>query len=145
MRDEQLMVRGKVDEEEGRRDVGRWGGLLCVMPITFGAAIFSALSMGGLPPFTGFLAKEEIYYGVAAADPWSLLVTATAIIGNALMFVIGFVVALKPFLGPKIETPKAAHEAPLLMLAGPVVLALASLMSAVRCRRNLDSKKTTCK
>ncbi|MEM9999607.1 MAG: putative monovalent cation/H+ antiporter subunit A [Pseudomonadota bacterium] len=126
-----FMVAGNVDHEAGTRDVGRLGGLLSLMPITFGAAIFSALSMGGLPPFTGFLAKEEIYYGVAAADPWSLLVTATAIIGNALMFVIGFVVALKPFLGPKIETPKAAHEAPVLMLAGPVVLALASLMSAV--------------
>ncbi|MEL6201587.1 MAG: putative monovalent cation/H+ antiporter subunit A [Pseudomonadota bacterium] len=126
-----FMVAGNVDHEAGTRDVRKLGGLLSLMPLTFGAAILSALSMGGLPPMTGFLAKEEIYYGVAEADAWSILVTIVAIAGNALMFVIGFVVALKPFLGPKVETPKTAHEAPVLMLAGPVVLAAASFISAV--------------
>lgn len=126
-----FMVAGNVDHEAGTRDVRKLGGLLALMPITFGAAILSALSMGGLPPMTGFLAKEEIYYGTALADPWSILVTVVAIAGNALMFVIGFVVALKPFLGPKVETPKNAHEAPTMMLAGPVILALASLISAL--------------
>ncbi|MEL6435876.1 MAG: proton-conducting transporter membrane subunit, partial [Pseudomonadota bacterium] len=127
-----FMVAGNVDHEAGTRDVTKLGGLLSLMPVTFGAAIFSAISMGGLPPMTGFLAKEELYYGVAvSAEPWALLVTAVAIAGNALMFVVGFVVALKPFLGPKVETPKHAHEAPVLMLAGPVILAVASLVSAV--------------
>ncbi|MEM1376992.1 MAG: putative monovalent cation/H+ antiporter subunit A [Pseudomonadota bacterium] len=127
-----FMVAGNVDHETGTRDVARLGGLMSLMPLTFGAAIFSAISMGGLPPMTGFLAKEELYYGVATStEPWVLLVTATAIIGNALMFVIGFVVALKPFFGAKTETPKDAHEAPVLMLLGPLVLAAASLMSGV--------------
>ncbi|MEO0544395.1 MAG: putative monovalent cation/H+ antiporter subunit A [Pseudomonadota bacterium] len=126
-----FMVAGNVDHEAGTRDVRKLGGLLSLMPLTFGAAILSALSMGGLPPMTGFLAKEEIYYGTALADPWSIFITIVAIAGNALMFVIGFVVALKPFLGPKVETPKTAHEAPTLMLAGPVVLAAASLFSAL--------------
>lgn len=126
-----FMVAGNVDHEAGTRDVTKLGGLMGLMPVTFAAAIFSALSMGGLPPFAGFLAKEEIYYGIAAGDPWSIAVTVTAIVGNALMFVIGFAVAIKPFLGAKIETPKKAHEAPLLMLAGPAILASASLISAL--------------
>ena len=49
----------------------------------------------------------------------------------ALMFVLGFAVALKPFLGPKVETPKHAHDGPVLLLAGPVVLALGSLFFAL--------------
>ena len=126
-----FMVAGNVDHEAGTRDVTRLGGLMSLMPVTFGAAILAALSMGGLPPFTGFLAKEEIYYGIAKGDTWSVAVTAVAIIGNALMFVIGFAVALKPFLGPKVETPNHAHEAPVLMLAGPVVLAACGLFAAL--------------
>jgi multicomponent Na+:H+ antiporter subunit A len=126
-----FMVAGNVDHEAGTRDVTKLGGLLAAMPITFGAAILSAFSMAGLPPFVGFLAKEEIYYGIAASDPWSIFITAVAIVGNALMLVIGFAVAVKPFLGPKIETPKSAHEAPLLMFAGPVLLAALSLAAAL--------------
>jgi len=126
-----FMVAGNVDHEAGTRDVTRLGGLMAAMPITFGAAILAALSMGGLPPFVGFLAKEEIYYGIAASDPWSIFITAVAIVGNALMLVIGFAVALKPFLGQKVETPKHAHEAPLLMFAGPVVLAIVGLAAAL--------------
>jgi multicomponent Na+:H+ antiporter subunit A len=126
-----FMVAGNVDHEAGTRDVTKLGGLMAAMPITFGAALLAALSMGGLPPFVGFLAKEEIYYGIASADSWSIFVTGMAIIGNALMLVIGFAVALKPFLGPKVETPKSAHEAPLLMFAGPVVLALLGLVGGL--------------
>ncbi|WP_026480035.1 putative monovalent cation/H+ antiporter subunit A [Ahrensia sp. 13_GOM-1096m] len=126
-----FMVAGNVDHEAGTRDVTKLGGLMAAMPITFGAALLAALSMGGLPPFVGFLAKEEIYYGIAAADGWSMFITAIAIVGNALMLVIGFAVALKPFLGPKVETPKAAHEAPLLMFAGPVVLAVLGLIGGL--------------
>lgn len=126
-----FMVAGNVDHEAGTRDVTKLGGLMAAMPITFGAALLAALSMGGLPPFVGFLAKEEIYYGTAAGDPWSIFITAVAIAGNALMFVIGFAVALKPFLGEKVDTPKAAHEAPLLMYAGPAVLAATGLIAAL--------------
>lgn len=126
-----FMVAGNVDHEAGTRDITKLGGLASAMPITFGAALLAAISMGGLPPFVGFLAKEEIYAGVAGGDTWSIIVTATAIAGNALMFVIGFAVALKPFLGKKVETPRQAHEGPVLLLAGPVVLALASLLYAV--------------
>ena len=126
-----FMVAGNIDHEAGTRDVTKLGGLMSALPITFGAAILAALSMGGLPPFVGFLAKEEIYYGVASGEPWAILITAVAVLGNALMFVIGFAVALKPFLGAKVDTPKHAHEAPPLMWIGPVVLAGTGLVTAL--------------
>ncbi len=126
-----FMVAGLVDHEAGTRDITRLGGLRRAMPITFAAALAAAISMAGLPPFFGFLAKEEIYYALWATHPWALAFTTVAILGNALMLVVGFAVALKPFLGPEVETPKHAHEGPVLLWLGPVTLALTGLLTAL--------------
>jgi multicomponent Na+:H+ antiporter subunit A len=126
-----FMVAGTIDHEAGTRDVTRLGGLRAAMPITFAAALAAAISMAGLPPFFGFLAKEEIYYALCATSPWALTFTLVAIIGNALMLVIGFAVALKPFLGSPVQTPKHAHEGPVMLWLGPVVLASAGLLAAL--------------
>jgi multicomponent Na+:H+ antiporter subunit A len=126
-----FMVAGLIDHEAGTRDVTRLGGLRKAMPITFTAAIAAAISMGGLPPFFGFLAKEEVYYALWATDPWSLVFTLVAVVGNGLMFVIGFAVAIKPFFGPQVETPKHAHEGPVLLWLGPLTLAATALVAAV--------------
>lgn len=126
-----FMVAGLVDHESGTRDITRLGGLRKAMPVTFAAALLAALSMGGLPPFFGFLAKEEMYYALAKGDAWSLAVLLTAVTGNALMFVIGFAVALKPFLGEPVETPKHAHEGPVLLWLGPLTLGVFGLGAAL--------------
>jgi len=126
-----FMVAGLVDHEAGTREVTKLGGLRSVMPITFVAALLAALSMGGLPLFLGFLAKEEIYYALAHGDLRAMLFTLVAIVGNGLMLVVGFTVALKPFLGPHVETPKHAHEGPILMWLGPAVLAGLGLLGGI--------------
>ncbi|MCQ1569688.1 putative monovalent cation/H+ antiporter subunit A [Neorhizobium galegae] len=126
-----FMVAGTVDHEAGTRDVTKLGGLRAAMPVTFGAALLAALSMGGLPLFFGFLAKEEIYAALAAGNPRAVFFTGLAVIGNALMFAIGFAVALKPFLGPHVETPKHAHEGPVTLWLGPVVLSVLGLAAAL--------------
>ena len=156
-----FMVAGAIDHEAGTRDVTRLGGLWRAMPVTFAAAMLAALSMGGLPPFLGFLAKEEVYEALAGSNPRAIAFTVAAIIGNGLMFALAFAVALKPFVGAKRDLPgphheaqaglppsalpgispsrgendtrrgPQIHEAPLLMLTGPVMLALAGLMAGV--------------
>ena len=126
-----FMVAGTIDHEAGTRDVTRLGGLRAAMPITFAAAFVAAVSMGGLPPLFGFLAKEEIYAALGFADGWTTLLTFVAMAGNALMFAIGFAVALKPFIGAKAETPKHAHEGPLLLWIGPVALGTVGLATAI--------------
>jgi multicomponent Na+:H+ antiporter subunit A len=126
-----FMLAGNIDHEAGTRDITRLGGLRKLMPISFAAAMAAAFSMGGLPPFLGFLSKEEIYYGLWGADVWSLVFVLVAIVGNGLMFVAGFAIAIKPFLGEEVETPKHAHEAPLLMWIGPATLATGGLLAAL--------------
>ena len=126
-----FMVAGTIDHEAGTRDITKLGGLRPAMPVTFAAACLAALSMAGLPPFIGFIAKEVLYYGTWSWPDYGLLITATAVIGNALMLVIAAAVAIKPFLGAKVDTPKHAHEGPVLLYAGPVVLSITGLILAV--------------
>ncbi|CDI07810.1 putative monovalent cation/H+ antiporter subunit A [Agrobacterium pusense] len=126
-----FMVAGIIDHETGTRDVTKLGGLRRAMPVTFAAALAAAISMAGLPPFFGFLAKEEIYYALAHGNPRAVLFTGIAILGNGLMFAVAFAVALKPFLGKPVKTPKHAHEGPLLLWLGPALLALKGLTIAL--------------
>ncbi|MFS8044718.1 putative monovalent cation/H+ antiporter subunit A [Rhizobium sp. BR 314] len=126
-----FMVAGIVDHETGTRDITRLGGLCSAMPLTFAAALTAAISMGGLPPAFGFIAKEEIYAALAQASPWAVVLTIVAVAGNALMFAIAFAVALKPFVGPLVDTPRHPHEAPPLLWLGPVLLALLGLAAAL--------------
>ncbi len=126
-----FMVAGIIDHETGTRDVTKLGGLRSAMLLTFVIALAAALSMGGLPPFFGFLAKEEIDHALPSFDRRAMVFASLAILGNALMFAVAFAVALKPFIGAKIETPKSPHEAPLLLWLGPALLAAKGLSAAL--------------
>jgi multicomponent Na+:H+ antiporter subunit A len=125
-----FMVAGSIDHETGIRDIRRLGGLRGAMPVTFGAALLAAISMGGLPPAFGFLAKEEIYAALGFEDIWTAVLTLTAIVGNALMFVIGFAVGWRPFGGRTASDWKHVHEGPVQLWFGPAVLALAGIAAA---------------
>lgn len=125
-----FMVAGAVDHETGTRDITRLGGLARAMPITAAAALLAGLSMGGFPPFVGFLAKEALYAGLHLKEAQQFLAAATLVTGNALMLAAGLAVALKPFWGKRPQTPKRPHEAPPSLLAGPAVLAGLSIALA---------------
>jgi multicomponent Na+:H+ antiporter subunit A len=115
-----FLVAGAVDHETGTRDVTQLGGLARAMPITAIAASIAALAMAGVPPLFGFIAKELLYEVGLELGTW----LASAIITGALFTVfIASVVALGVFFGRATHTPKHAHEAPVSMWLGPVVLA----------------------
>ena len=122
-----FMVAGILDHETGTRDLTRLGGLRGAMPVTFAVALVAALSMAGLPPFFGFLGKEEVYAALAGGSARAVAFTVAAVLGNGLMVAVALAVALKPFLGPSVATPKPPHEAPPLLWLGPALLALAGL------------------
>ncbi|RWX76054.1 putative monovalent cation/H+ antiporter subunit A [Neorhizobium lilium] len=126
-----FMAAGAVDHEAGSRDITRLSGLRHTMPLTFAAALLAALSMGGLPLFFGFLAKEEIYAALAAGNPRAVFFTALAVIGNALMFALAFATGLKPFIGARNRTAAPVHEAPPALLLGPLLLAFLGLACAL--------------
>ncbi len=80
--------------------------------------------MGGFPPLFGFVGKELIYEATDHAPRWPEIVTAAAIIANALMIGCAGMVALRPFFfGPR-RSPKDAPADPDWGLwLGPVILA----------------------
>ena len=126
-----FMIAGAIDHEAGTRDITKLGGLGKAMPVTFATGLVAALSMGGLFPLYGFIAKEEIYYTLAGIWPTYAWVLLVAVLANALMFAVAFGVGLKPFIGPEIKTPKYAHDGPIELLLGPVVLAFAGLVAGL--------------
>ncbi|MBC6441307.1 MAG: putative monovalent cation/H+ antiporter subunit A [Rhodospirillales bacterium] len=125
-----FMAAGCIDHGTGTRDVWKLSGLRSAMPITFGAAALAALSMSGLPPFIGFIAKEFVYKGTLG-EFWPLLVTGIAIVGNALMFAVAFLVGFKPFLGAPLQSPKPAHEGGPGLWLGPLTLAVLGLLAGL--------------
>ena len=126
-----FMVVGAVDHEAGSRDITALGGLADRMPVTFIAAVLASASMVGLPPTIGFFAKEEMYLGALGPQWTEIAVLLVLVIGNALLAAVAALVAIKPFLGALAPTPKSAHEAPIAMLAGPVLLGGAAVVAAL--------------
>ncbi|MHA1189441.1 MAG: proton-conducting transporter transmembrane domain-containing protein, partial [Alphaproteobacteria bacterium] len=124
-----FMIAGALDHEAGTRDITALGGLRRAMPISFISALLAAWSMAGLPLALGFFAKETMYDGLLHGSGLAAPVLIIAIIGNALMMAAGFAVALKPFTGPAVVTPKAAHQGPLGLWIGALVLAVGGILA----------------
>ncbi len=121
-----FMVAGSVDHGTGTRDVRKLGGLARAMPITCAAAVLAALSMSGIPPFFGFIAKEILYEGILHTPTYLIWITV-AVIGNALMMAVALAVAIKPFFGKRPDGLDHAHEGLPPLWVGAMTLALLGL------------------
>ncbi|WP_226933961.1 hydrogen gas-evolving membrane-bound hydrogenase subunit E [Pseudogemmobacter faecipullorum] len=119
-----FMLVGNIDHATGTRDVARLSGLARFMPLTALAALLAGASMAGLPPLTGWIAKELLY--IAGLET-SSLVTGGALLANALVFGVAGMVAIKPFIGAAPAVTRTPHEASPLMLIGPLLLGLTGL------------------
>ncbi|PXA99344.1 Na(+)/H(+) antiporter subunit A [Nostoc sp. 3335mG] len=126
-----FMAVGAVDHEAGTREITALGGLADKMPVTFIGAALAALTMFGLPLTVGYFAKEEMYLALIGGDWRMLLALAVLVLGNALLSGVALVIMIRPFLGDALPTPRKAHEAPILMLAGPLVLGAAAVVSGI--------------
>jgi multicomponent Na+:H+ antiporter subunit A len=126
-----FMVVGAIDHETGTRDITALSGMADRMPVTFIAAVLAALAMIGLPPTLGFFAKEEMLLGAFGPQWLQVLALVVLIAGNALLTAVAGLVMIKPFLGIVGPTPKSAHEAPIAMLVGPLLLGGAGIVAAL--------------
>lgn len=125
-----FLVAGSVDHEAGTRDLRRLGGLAAPMRWTFAVAVVASLSMAGLPPLFGFLAKETLLATAVHPDVPALLTwlfpAATVAAGALILAQAGLLVA-NVFLGAPRDPAVHAHEAPWGMWLAPAVPALLSL------------------
>lgn len=128
-----FMITGAIDHVTGTRDVKKLGGLLTIMPISFTLTVITALSMAGVPPFNGFLSKEKfleamieaIHAPLFSLNTLGIIFPILAIVGSIFTFVYSIKFVLHVFFGKYHSDllPKKAHEASLLMLISPAILA----------------------
>lgn len=126
-----FMIVGGVDHATHTRDASALGGLRAAMPVTAAAALAAACSMGALPPSLGYVGKELLLAASWKATP-DRLYAVCVYLGGAVMTAVALWVALKPFWGAPSRSASKAHESPVAMLAGPVLLSVAGLLLGLR-------------
>lgn len=120
---------GIVDHETGTRDIELLGRLASQWPLLATVASVLGLSMAGIMPLFGFVAKELAYEAALhAAVPFAVIVLV--LVSALQAAVAGFAVARPLFLGS--HPPRSSHHKPEWELVlGPTVLAIASLAAVV--------------
>lgn len=77
-----FLVGGLIEQHEGTSDLARSGGLAARRPLIAVLFAVPALSLAGLPPFSGFVAKLAVISAAVEAD--AVLVTAAAVTAGGL-------------------------------------------------------------
>jgi len=129
-----FMVAGSIDHEAGSRDVRKLGGLRVQMPRSFWVATIAALSMAGLPPLFGFLAKETLLATVIHPDVPQIMgriLTISVVAGGAMLLAAAGMLIKETFLGKPKQDRLAIHEAPWMMWLAPAIPALISFLLSV--------------
>lgn len=117
-----FLVAGAVDHSTGQKDVEKLGGLARAMPLVATAALLSGLSMAGVLPTLGFLAKEELFTAALAA-PKAILLTTASVLSGLWMVTVAILVGWQPFFRRPSETNFTVHPVPLSLWLGPLILA----------------------
>ncbi|MFY2789475.1 NADH-quinone oxidoreductase subunit L [Rhodococcus sp. MALMAid1271] len=110
-------------------DMRRFGGLRAAMPITFATFGLGFLAIIGVPPFSGFFAKDPIIeVAFAAGGAEGVVLGCVTLLGAGLTAFYMTRVMLMTFFGPKRWAAQAhPHEAPPTMTAPMIVLAIGSV------------------
>jgi multicomponent Na+:H+ antiporter subunit A len=120
-----FLIAGIIDHGTGTRDITKLGGLRDTLTISFISAALAGLSMFGVPPLLGYLAKEEMYAALNTGEAWGVAVVVVMVVGNALLGAIGLVIGFRPFMGELKQTPHPPHEGGFSLWIGPVLFGLA--------------------
>lgn len=113
-----FLVAGIVDHATGTRSLGRLAGLRHSLPVTTATAVLAGVSMAGLPPLFGFVAKEsllESFFEAAEHGEWAGWVAlGAAAIAGAFFVAYSLTFLWEAFLRPvAVEDPiKLTRDAP---------------------------------
>lgn len=125
-----FLLTGIVDHQTHTRDVTKLSGLARAMPWTAAAGGLAAASMAGLPPFLGFVAKEQAYAGVLAQPLLAPVLLGVLIVTSALLGAGGLIVGVGPFIGARDPELEVREASPGLWIA-PLCLAVLGAVAIV--------------
>ncbi len=122
-----FLLAGGIIHALGTRDMRLMGGLRKVMPVTFMLALIMIITTSGLPPFAAFFSKGLVIESLI--ETGTLLQVIIIFATTALTFAYSLRFLKIVFLGKQSEhlAELHPHEAPRIMLAPAVVLAIACL------------------
>lgn len=127
-----FMLAGIIDHEAGSRDLRDLSGLRKAMPVTAICTLIAALSLAGIPPLFGFIAKELLLESLTD-EMFSTVIIGMVMLASVLTICIAALVALKPFFGEFKANKEQAevHDAPWAMLAGPAILVALTVFTGI--------------
>lgn len=120
-----FMVAGTIDHAVHDRDIRNLGGLWSAMPMTFLAAGLAGLSMAGVLPTFGFIAKETWYEALGEGSGIPFLVVSVA--SNMFLVAAVGLVCFLPFRGKRTATTEQAHEGYITTWSPPLIMGLAAI------------------
>lgn len=126
-----FLMAGIIDHETGTRDITKLRGLKKYLPVTFGIGLISALSMSGIIPMLGFIGKEYLYESLMENYLFGISLLVITIISSVMMMAVALLTGYRIFAGKEQFPNEKPHEAPALMVAGPAILAIFSLMFGI--------------
>ncbi|MCH8537067.1 MAG: putative monovalent cation/H+ antiporter subunit A [Alkalimonas sp.] len=123
-----FMIAGILDHSAGVKDFRDVGGLRSSMPATTAVAILASLSLAGIIPLFGFVGKELLLEAVLSASIWQIGLTVATLVANIMVVLVAAIMALTPWFGKTVETPKKPHDPNVALLIGPALLAVLGLL-----------------
>ena len=123
-----FMTAGNITHETGHKDFRDVGGLRREMPLSTLFGLLAALSLAGIIPFFGFIAKELMFEAVLEADTIGVVITVLALASGMMTVAVAAIVGLRPWFGARKPTKQTPHDPPLAQLLGPAVLASIGLV-----------------
>jgi multicomponent K+:H+ antiporter subunit A len=102
-----FLVVGTVDHATGTRNIRELGGLASKLPGLAVIAGVVALSMAGVPPLFGFIAKETLLEGIVSQPLLLGMILASATLTVAIAFRLVWDVFLRP---PRLPLPLEEHQ-----------------------------------
>ncbi|NQX04670.1 Na+/H+ antiporter subunit A [Rathayibacter sp. VKM Ac-2856] len=126
---------GIVDHRAGTRDLRKLSGLGRQAPVLAGAALVGVLSMAGLPPLLGFVAKEAVFTSLLSAMEQGSLWAWIALIGLVIGSILTVAYSARFFWGAfarkKGLEDTHLHAEPWTFTAPTVVLAVATIAGGI--------------
>lgn len=146
-----FLMTGVIEHATGSRDLDELGGLRRSMPGALAVVAISSLSMAGLPPLLGFMAKDSLIEASFPEPLASIFPLAAVMAGSILMVVSALTVLRDPFLKepPAPHSPAGGHDdkhagdvhhphTNRLLTLGPAVLAAATVLIPFTLPQTLD-------
>ncbi len=94
----------------GEQSLDKMGGFRKAMPFTYACFVLGGLALAGVPPFSGFVSKDEILLGVGEEGGWHWILYVAGYVGSLLTAVYTFRMIFRAFWGDPVPEARELEE-----------------------------------